>query len=487
MADIPDLKRAYDALVAKNLPYTVFFDYYDGRAPVKYVADRLYQIFGDKFARFTQNWSAIVIDSEMDRIHLNQFTVSSRAGVKEAVQNDAATDALNEVFIETELNLDANEVHRSALVCGESFVFVWRNAEGNIEAYYNDPRLCHVFYDDENPRKPTVACKWWVGTDERRYLNLYYPDRIEYFVSTGKAEAVSAASAFMPYIDEGNSTSVADNPFGEIPIFHFRPERRTLKSQLVNVIEPQDGINKLFSDMMVAAEFGAGPQRWAILNGTVKNLKNAPNEIWDLPAGDGLGQDTQVGQFAPTDLANYLQAMEKLAQTIATITRTPRHYFFGMGGDPSGEALIAMETPLNKKTNGHIDQFKPIWQRIGAFLLKLSGMEVAAKDIDPGFDAPETVQPKMSMEIVQTGTQSGIPLETMLRREGWSQKEIDQMRQDAERKADIGGQADGTALTNADVSASADTLRRLGIDDLLRNATESAAPPSRPDAALSTA
>jgi adenylate cyclase len=63
--------------------------------------------------------------------------------------------------------------------------------------------------------------------------------------------------------------------------------------------------------------------------------------------------DTQraTGERSPLDrttLANALTAIDKMASTIAIITRTPKHYFYSQGGDPSSEALIAMEAPLNQ-------------------------------------------------------------------------------------------------------------------------------------------
>ena len=79
---------------------------------------------------------------------------------------------------------------------------------------------------------------------------------------------------------------VAPNEYGLIPMFHFRSSRRGPKSQLANVIEPQDMINKLLSDMMVAAEFGAFPQRYVISQAGIVNLQNNPNAIWDLVAAD---------------------------------------------------------------------------------------------------------------------------------------------------------------------------------------------------------
>ena len=69
--------------------------------------------------------------------------------------------------------------------------------------------------------------------------------------------------------------------------------------------------------MMIAAEFGAFPQRCDHQAVEPGKFKNAPNVIWDIPGSDGEGQPTAVGQFASTELSNYLQAIDKWTNAIA--------------------------------------------------------------------------------------------------------------------------------------------------------------------------
>ena len=126
----------------------------------------------------------------------------------------------------------------------------------------------------------------------------------------------------------------------------------------------------------------------------------------------------------------YLAAIDNLAAAIGIISRTPKHYFYSQGGDPSGEALIALEAPLNKKCTRHIARFTPTWQRAAAFLLKLADKQVERTAITPVFEEPETVQPLTRAQVRQFEVTSGIPLTTAVRREGWTQAEIDQMAED---------------------------------------------------------
>lgn len=416
-----DLERAYTALRDKAAGISKLFAYYDGEQPTVYTVKRLEEIFKNVDAVFIENWCAVVIDSVRDRINLNRVIVP-----------DAVQGTWDRIWDGAQLALESDDVHEAALVAGEAYFIAWPDEANEApQGFVNDPRLCHVFYDSTNPRIKRFAAKWWVTDDERLRMTLYYPDRLEYYQTSQKAESVQNASAFTP-LEEGN----AENPFGEIPVFHFRLARRRSKSDLANVIPIQNGINKLLADMMVAAEYGAFKQRYVISNAeTLGKLKNAPNEVWDLPAGDGIGQQTAVGQFDATPLDNYLKAIDNLSMAVSSITRTPKHYFFSIGSNLSGEALNAMEAPLNKKAQDRIDRFVPEWREAARFLLKIAGVEVPAGEIRPVFDRPEVSLPRTEAEITDMEVRSGMPLTTSLRRRGWSEADLERMEQDRAAEA----------------------------------------------------
>lgn len=418
---ITDLDLAVATLKAKATYYDRLFRYYDGHHPLVYSSERMTDIFSSLNARFTQNWCAVVIDSVIERIQLRRIMVAD---------NEQATDRLDELLNASELTLESDDAHTAALVTGESYIVAWPDEDtGQPEAYYNDPRTVHLFYEANRPRSKRFACKWWIGDDDYRYLTLYYPDRLEYYRSSNKVRSVGDGGVLSSNeVSNGKSfvsTGAEMNPFGVVPVFHFRRERRVIASELQNVIEPQDAVNKLLADMMISAEFGAFPQRYIISQGSPGVFKNSPNIIWDVPASDGEGQATSVGQFEATQLSNYLEAIDKWVTAIAIISRTPKHYFFGQGGDPSGESLIAMEAPLNHKAQKYIDRFVATWSELGAFLLRMDG----AGDIDdnaivPVFDKPETVQPYTQALIRKESVQAGIPLMWQMGQEGYTEQEL---------------------------------------------------------------
>ena len=408
-----DLEKAFKALNDKQEPYNKLFAYYEGNQPTVYMTQRLADIFKGLDAKFTENWCVVVVDSVKDRINLRGISVP-----------EAAKDSWQRMWEGSELTLESDDAHEAALITGEAYMIAWPDEEGSPEAYFNDPRLCQVFYEAANPRQKRMAAKWFVDEDESVKLTLYYPERLEYY-RAGKNP--SSANAFQV---DGET---AENTTGEVPVFHFRAAGRKVRSDLASVTPIQNGINKLLADLMVTSEYMAFPQRYIISNADIKGkVKNAPNEIMDLPAGDGMGQQTQAGQFEAASLDNYLKSINDLSMAISSITRTPKHYFFSIGSNLSGEALIAMEAPLNKKAQDRIDRFAPVWKDLARFMLKLTGQEVDPTQIRAMFDRPETIQPYTEAQTLQMYVAAGAPLRTAARWTGRSEEEIAELEADVE-------------------------------------------------------
>lgn len=398
-----DLQEAFNTISNKRAGLDNLFNYMDGPQPLKYSTTKLQELFNDINAHFEMNWCSVVVDATLDRIQLEGFRVTN---------DEAATQKLQAVFDKLHLDLEADDAHKASLATSQAYIIVWKE-EGETAIYYNDPRLCHVFYEDSSPKKKRFAAKWFNRSGGGQEITLYYTDRIEHW--TSQKQKVQKASAFVLESSEGNT-------FGVIPVFDLKSE-----GEIFKVLTIQDAVNKLFDDMMVAGEFSAVLQKYVISQSDPGMLKNAANAVWWIPAGDGQGQQGSAGYFPPTELSNFSNEIDKLANAIAIITRTPKHYFLNTGANISGEALLAMESPLVKKAGKRQKKFGAQWQDIAAFIAQLEGVKVTADQIKPMWKRAESIQPLTEMQTVQAGTNAGVDIETMLRHEGWDDKEIDAM------------------------------------------------------------
>lgn len=407
-----DLELAFKTLQKKSIDYEKLWSYYDGPQPLKYSTERLRDMFKDFSAHFEQNWCAVVVDTLLDRITLRGLNI----------ENGGLNKALQSVWERSTIALDAFDAHECALVTGEAYLIADRDAEKQPQLYFNDSRMVHLFYNEDNPKVKKFAAKIW-RDEGKTHLVLYYPDRMEKYIANKKD--ISEAKSF------SMDGEAIPNDDGEIPVFHVRNGRRTVKSAFGKILPNQDAVNKLFADMMVTAEFMAFKQRYIISQADVSQLKNKPGTILEIPASDGIGQDTQAGEFSETPLENYLTAMDKQANFVAIITKIPKHYFADAGTSGiSGDALMALEAPLVKKTMQIQANFSPGWQEAGSFIMKMLGAEVPATMIQPLWQRADTIQPTSEANELNVKVQAGMPLITQLRNKGWTKDELDQLIKD---------------------------------------------------------
>jgi hypothetical protein len=447
-----DLAKAFNAINAKKAPYDILYSYYEGNQPLRYSTERLRKAFDKIGVYFAQNWIAVVVDAVLDRISLHGFDVdedekdapkAKDPANKEKAPRSPVAIKLDEIWEKFNMALLADDVHEAASVTGEAFVIAWKeeveatesNPEGtNIDIYYNDPRMCHMFYDSYRPTIKDFAAKMWVGKDKKPRIVLYYHDRIEHYISTSQ---IGNGTLWL-----GNASSfVADEAYGEggieshdmkvVPVFHFKTGRVSKKREIgKSEISLQDAINKLFADMMVASEFSTWTQRVIISQADPGNLPNKAGANWWVPAGDGKGQASNVLELGNKSLENYMKTMDSLSQSLSIISRTPKHYLMLAGGTPSGDALLAMEAPLVKKVGKRIAGYEVEWKNLMQFLLKLEGIEIETSDITAVWEPVETVQPLAEAQTIKTEGEAGIPLLTSVRRRGWDSADIDQLQQD---------------------------------------------------------
>jgi len=412
-----DLAVALKALQDKQVPYTRLFNYYDGEQPLRYSSSRLEAAFARLDARFSENWCATVVDSLCERLNIT------------ALKNDGVQDAIDRLWHSEKLGTETDDAHEDVGVTGESFVIVGKDDDGQTRIFRNDPRVATVFYDADNPRRKAFAAKWYAQTDDKgnkhRHITLYYPDRYEHYVSRADADSVQTAASYRLEEEQPNDT-------GQVPVFHIRTRVRRIYGELQNATELQDAVNKTLADLMVGSEYGAFPQRYAITQSDIDqlDLKNAPNEVWKFQAGDRELEATQLGQFASADLTQYLSVIDHLANSLARITRTPAHYFFQQGGNISGDALVAMETPLAKKAAKYKERLEVAWQDVMAYALSLDGIDVEPGELECIWDDVRTVQPTAESLVVTQYVSAGVPLKTALRKAGWTPADLEGLEAD---------------------------------------------------------
>ena len=403
-------------IVDRRDHYLVAESYYTGVQREIFTNDVWLKLFRQNNTHFRFNFAKSVVDAVSNRLEIANVT-----GMSEEANNE-----LSKVWENNQLELDSSEIHRNALLYGDAYAVVWTDSFGQTTIDYNSPLTTVVIYDDENPRIKKYAAKLWQTEDAQgkklAKLNMYYPDRIEKYESFGEIQHVVSPTSFQ-------LVSVVENPWGQIPVFHFRTTKQYGKPEHSDAYGPQDAINKLMATHMITVDYQGAPQRYALSSGgngaeyedfsesgtvdeNLGRLKNGPGELWYL---NGV---SKVGEFAPADHKVFTEPVREFVRSMASITSTPLHYF-EKTAIPSGESLRTAEAPLQKKVRDRQVSFSAAWKELFQFVLSIAGI---TSDVDVKWEPAESLASLDAWEVAVKKRVVGVSLEQILVEMGYDQE-----------------------------------------------------------------
>jgi hypothetical protein len=429
-----DIIRAMDTLAHRRPVYNNAESYYQGSQREIFANARWSHLFREN-GTYVLNYCKTVVDTVLDRLEISTVEATTKQ----------ATKVLGDLWEQNELVIDATEIHRRALVFGECFAIVWPDENGETTITYNSPMTTTMVYDDENPRVKRAAAKMWEQHSQfggtTTFLTLYYADRIEKYKRAGEMSLIAgggdAAGWGAPY-------EIVENPFGEIPVFHFRTGRPHGTPEHAGAIGPQDAINKLVNNHMLTVDYQGAPQRYALSSGgnsaeltdfdegeaareNLEGLKTGPGEFWYL---NGI---TQVGQFNPAMPETFTNPILDYVKYLASLTQTPLHFFQSGTTFSSGEALRNAEAPLTKKVRDRQLVFGATWRELFKFALKIEGFDV---DVQVQWTTSESMDVSDAWNIASVKRNLGIPLEVILREMGYDAEIAKQLAEAAQAEKD---------------------------------------------------
>ena len=427
-----DLTRALKQIRNDSRRYRICAQYYRGKHQLPFATEKFKNAFGDLFRAFSDNLCPAVCDAVSDNLQVTGFGVEKGPA---KLGKEAA-----EIWESNRMDQRAGEVHLEAVRAGDAFVIVWPGADGRPVIYPQPASNCTIYYDCEQPGTVLWAAKFWRGADMKVRANLYYPDKIEKYVTPNQhpnglpdrdANFVKFAATFKGKAEPWP----LPNEFGVVPLFHF-PNNASVgqmgNSDLVPVIPLQDALNKAVLDMMVAMEFAAFRQRWA----TGIELSIGPDGKPQSPFVPGIerlwtaeSEQAKFGQFEATDLEEFLKVQNDFRLEIARVSATPLHYLMlQQGSVTSGEALKALEKRHVKKVKDRMTTFGNVWEDVMAFALQIStGRSNLRLSTDWADPFGPTDKEKLDAAMVKQSL--GVSEEQNLKEIGYGDEEIKLMQQ----------------------------------------------------------
>lgn len=420
-------KSAVAEILDRRRHYEIALDYYEGRVPETFASAKLKRAFKVTGDSSRLNFCRPVVDAVNDRLEIADISAKS----------EKATNAIKKVWDDNELSLEAQEIHRRTLVYGDCYVIVWPNPEtGEIEVGYNSPTDMVMVYDPENPRKKLYAVKIWMPDEQTTRMDLY------------TREAIYRYSARAAFLTEGlnwDLVETVDNPFGEIPVFHFRTHRPFGRPEHYDGYDTQNAINKLFVTSMFTVDYQGAPQRYALAQmddsqlsdwdedssdrQNIEAMKSGPGQLWYMK---GVAQ---VGEFKPADPATFWDPIHDSINSMAALTGTPLHYFERTNLQ-TGNALRASEAPLLKKVGDRQISFGATWTELFKFVLKVEKVNSAGLQVY--WKTLESLDEVERWDVTLKKINAGLSYRQALREGGYSDKAIDKIMTERQEEYAMG-------------------------------------------------
>ena len=471
--DFSAVTTALGRLALTRPSYVEAEAYFDGTVPEVFTSARLRELIGDASEKFRVNYARTPVDVLLERTMIQGITC------KDAGQ----LAVLEQQWKDNELGLEAKDLHRRAYEFGDAYLIGWPDdeLEGGVSFYAHDPTEVRVFYDPERPRLKQWAVQSWLELGEEgnglgegywHRVNLYYPDRVEPWVSKEPirdkdgnrlgADESGQRTEFRPYVDGDESVWPIENPVpGVIPVFHFRTGRPYGRPEHADAYGPQNGINKLTISMMAAVDYQVGPQRYATTDSSIKgtppgdintelfpanplghvttddtgfspdsDMESGPGTVWLLS-----GQNVKVGQFDAANMQNFLDPLKWLVGAMAAVTDISIDRFDSTSKPESGESKRMAERSLNAKTSDRFALFGVTWHEVFTYGLTVfnGGETLVETDAQVAWEPPEVFSDRDSWETAKLQLEAGVPYEQVLKERGYGSDIVAQWS--AQRKA----------------------------------------------------
>lgn len=433
-----DLMAAVIEIRDRHPGYARSLAYYAGEVAEVHASPAVHRALRGEVAGFDVNLARRPVDAVLDRMRIVSVSVPDDEG--------ATRWLVDEVCTPNRFDRLSKRVHRHAAAQGDAYITVWPNADGQVRMHFNGPGTTRVFYSEEDEQVKEYAARLWCeGRGDQRVhrCDLYYPDRIERYV-TEHGKKGDEAVEWERYADSGDGVWPLPNPYGVVPIFHFRTDEPYGRPLHKGAFGAQNAITKLSATLMATIDFQGFPQRYKLLHPPSPTDVSANAIDWDgddttnpgdaasaLKAGAGTIWDLDakaVGQFDPADVEAFLKPLSFYARAMAASTATPLRFFEPSGDVPSGESLRADDAPLTHRIADLAELFGEVWQEVLAFAAVAAGSPLPTVDVQ--WSPVQTVDDETGWRTVKAKQDAGVPVRQTLTEagylsdlvEGWQQE-----------------------------------------------------------------
>lgn len=446
-----DVEYGLSLLRARQDRDRTFRNYYDGLADTSHVPTELKAGLTRLLRTARLNRCKGVVDALADRVTVVGWDVTGgpRTPIvpdpNDATAQDPIVAHALDVWRRTRMANRQNELVKEVFRAGDGYLIVWPDDDpgspdvGKACFYPNPAHTTTVVYDAEYPDRVAYAVKAWQvsrGLFKGRWRVTVYDDEvISRYITIGKPDNVPVkANQLEPYVEDGQPET--PNDYGVVPVIHFGNDADTGSygtSELADVIGLQDGLNNSVCRTIIAEEFASFPQKWVVGlepedDPTNPGQKLSPFQVGVQKLLVAANAETKFGQFEAANMEQILKVREAWTLDIATVSRTPIHWFEGMGAATSGEQLKVSEAAFVSKVKDRTAGLTDPYAAAMRLALVIEGEAPdAVAGLEPVWMPAESRSEQEFWTVAQLKIQAGVPQERVWQESGYTPDEIAEM------------------------------------------------------------
>lgn len=453
------VQRIYMRLNARRPDIERFEAYHAGVQPISFATAEWKKANADRYAGFSDNWCAPIVNAEAERIKYTGIKIKDSA---------AAAKVLHEQWLMNELDMQSSQGFVTTLATSRSYVIVWGDPKTDEPVVtWEHPSNVEIEYDYANPRLRRAALKTWVD-ETHEYAILYTADALFKYIrprptyrNQRDSQAKQARTGFVT--DGGwlprevpGETWPLHNPIGDVPVIEFS-NRPTLRgdpvSEIQGVMPMQDAVNLLWAYLFLSADYasmparvvlGQSPPKIPLLDETGKKIGEKVVDIKDLQEKRLLyftGDNAKIDQWDAAKLDVFTDVIEIAVGHISAQSRTPPTYFASNKGisNVNAEGLKASEIGLNKKVLEFETFTDPAMRELFRLIALAKGDQALARQARlavPTWMNPEIRSEAQMADALLKKKSIGYPLEYLMELDGMDPLEIERILDMAAKESD---------------------------------------------------
>lgn len=259
----------------------------------------------------------------------------------------------------------------------------------------------------------------------------------------------------VPDEEWGGTVTVGGKPIDEVPLYEIPNNPRLLtggRSELEDVTDIQDRINKTLADRIITQDYGAFPQKWVsgwpatdASGNPTPTIQTGQNRIVTTEV-----VETKFGQWQAAPLDPYSAAKKEDVRDIASRTRTPAQYLLGDMSNVNGQTLKASESGLVAKVRQRMRSIDGPLERAMMFARRLAGVPTPeGLTIETIWRNPEHRTEGELVDALTKMATIGVPQEALWERWGATPTEIENWKAMQQQAAEEAMRSDPTTILAA--------------------------------------